>query len=132
MAESNITNCNNRKRSRCRSVTLTHHQLYDPLQRVFDYLDVRDLFMIASISRTFYHHVETYCERMCRGLNVKTIENELKEDHQFRRDVVVYNQGKDENRYKWLFLNWVRLLRRRETLAKYHLTYLRDPYYIFC
>jgi len=106
-------------------------RLDDPLKRVFYYLSVKDLFMLASVSRKLYTDIECYCKETCIRLTLESVVLTLLKQ-QLKHEIEFHLEFKAANyRYKWLFMIWVKLKGvHRKSVTQYHLSNLANPSYI--
>ena len=109
-------------------------QLSDPLQRVFFYLGLKDLYMLACVSQKFNDDIETYCKMMCIRF---ALENQLVtfvgQQLMIKDDEITLESKLKEGKYsfKWLFAVYTKFSRlRRISVSKCAVCWLGDERYI--
>jgi len=87
---------------------ITDQRLRDPWRRVLDYLQIKDLYALSQVCRTFYFDVESYYHGLCNKIPVK--ENLLsiyESQPALKQDKIdVLKIKHDCYSYKWLFCKW--------------------------
>ena len=108
-------------------------RLHDPWQNVFIYLSVKDLFVLASVSRSFYHNIENYCQIICKKLSLEScVLGYFKYQLVLKQDTLVEHKLHGEHyKYRWLYVTWRRLRRvHRKSITKFAMDNLGNPTYI--